>query len=183
MLLSMPPTFGMYKRPKAKCWTSKKLAAHLQDRYKTSRVRIFYYTAYPAQATREYDLSGKHRFYTFLKKRLGFVVRKKELKRIMSDNSSHEDGFVEKGNMDVELTIDAVNTIHEYDTALLFTGDSDFLGLVKFIRTRGKKVYIYSSRNSISSELRTGADGYVDLLAINGSVWGREMRFRGQKSD
>src|SRR3989339_1411170 len=45
-------------------------------------INVFYYTAYPAEGTRNYSLDGKHRFYTFLKKGLGFEVRKKELKRI-----------------------------------------------------------------------------------------------------
>jgi len=43
--------------------------------------QVFYYTAYPAEGTRSYSLDGKHKFFTFLKKGLGFVVRKKELKR------------------------------------------------------------------------------------------------------
>lgn len=158
------------------------LIQYLKDRYKATEIKVFYYTAYPAEGTRNYDTSKKHRFYTYLKKKLGVVVRKKELKRIAVDNSKFEDGLIEKGNMDVELAIDAVHHVSKYDTAVLFTGDSDFLGLVKFIRARDKKVYIFSSRNNISSELRTGGDGYIDLLSIDGKVWGREMRYRGQKS-
>lgn len=158
-----------------------KLVAYLKDRYKATEIKVYYYTAYPATGTREYDTSGKHRFFTMLSKKLGFVVRKKELKRIPSDSSLHADGFIEKGNMDVELTIDAVHTAKQYDTALLFTGDSDFLQLVKYLRAGGKKVYIFSSRNNISSELRTGADGYTDILSITEEIWGREMKFRGQK--
>ena len=158
-----------------------KLVQNLKDRYKTSHVTVYYYTAYPAQETRAYDVSGRHKFYAFLKLGLSFIVRKKELKRILSEESRYGDGYVEKGNMDVELTIDAVHTVDNYDTALLFTGDSDFMALVRFIRARGKKVYVFSSRNSISSELRTGADGYVDLMTLENEVWGREMKFRDQK--
>lgn len=157
------------------------LVAYLKDRYKATAVQVYYYTAYPAEGTRDYDTSGKHKFYTFLKKKLGVVVRKKELKRIAVADSKFDDGFMEKGNMDVELAIDAVHCLQQYDTALLFTGDSDFLSLVKFIRARGKKVYIYSSRNNISSELRTGGDGYIDVLALEDGIWGREIGYRDQK--
>jgi uncharacterized LabA/DUF88 family protein len=121
-----------------------KLLSYLKDRYNASALKVFYYDAYPAEGKRSYDTSGKHRFYTRLKKKLGIIVRKKELKRIAVEDSRFEDGFVEKGNMDVELTIDAVHNIQKYDTAILFSGDSDFLGLLKFIKARGKKVYIFS---------------------------------------
>src|ERR1035437_5439545 len=59
-----------------------KLVAYIKEKYVGTSIKTFYYTAYPAEGTRSYSLDGKHRFYTFLKKGLGFQVRKKELKRI-----------------------------------------------------------------------------------------------------
>lgn len=158
-----------------------KLIDYLKERYKATELKLFYYTAYPAEGTRDYDTTKKHKFYTYLKKKLGVIVRKKELKRIASTNSKHNDGYIEKGNMDVELTIDSVHYVQKYDTAILFTGDSDFLGLVNYIRARGKKVYIYSSRNNVSTELRTGGDGYVDVLSLDSNVWRGGMQYRDQK--
>lgn len=169
------------QKTKGKLLDFEKLLQYLTDRYKASELKAFYYTAYPAEGTRDYDTSGKHKFYTYLQKGLGVLVRKKELKRILVEDSKFGDGFVEKGNMDVELTIDAVHCAQKYDTAVLFTGDSDFLGLVKFIRARGKKVYVFSSLKNVSTELRTGGDGYIDMLGLDDEVWGREMRFRDQK--
>jgi uncharacterized protein (TIGR00288 family) len=84
----------------------------------------------------------------------------------------------EKGNMDVEMTIDAMHFINEYDTAVFFTGDADFLALVSYIRRRGKRVYIFSSRNNVSLELRTGSDGYFDVLIIPDDMWGRDLQRR-----
>jgi len=170
------------QKTKGKMLDFEKLLNYLKNRYKTEQLKVFYYTAYPGEGTREYDLSGKHKFFTYLQKKLKIVVRKKVIKRISSSNSKYEDGYIEKGNMDVELVIDAVHTVDDYDTAILFTGDSDFLELVKFISSRGKKAFIYSSKNSVSSELRTGADGYIDLLSIDNEIWGRKMRYRDQKS-
>lgn len=159
----------------------KKLLKYLEDRYKATEFQAFYYTAYPAAGTRSYDTSKKHGFYTFLKRGLGVEVRKKVLKRIADPDSRFQDGLVEKGNMDVEMTIDAVHFVQKYDTAILFTGDSDFLGLVRFIRARDKKAYVFSTRGNISSELRTGADGYIDILSLDSDIWGEEMRFRSQR--
>ncbi len=169
------------QKTKGKLLDFERLINYLKDRYKAAELKVFYYTAYPAEGTRDYDTSGKHRFYTYLKRGLGVAVRKKELKRIEASESRFKDGFIEKGNMDVELTIDAVHSVQKYDTAVLFTGDSDFLGLVKFIRARGKKIYIFSSSNNVSSELLTGGDGYIDMLSIDGEIWGRDMRFRDQR--
>ncbi len=82
--------------------------------------------------------------------------------------------------MDVEITLDAMHHKDIYDTAVFFTGDSDFLALVTYLRNGGKTVYIYSSRNNISRELRTGADGYKDILDIQDDIWGRELTRRAK---
>lgn len=166
------------QKSKGKFFDYEKLRDFLKKKLNGASVQIFYYTAYPAEGTRDYSLDGKHKFLTFLKKGLGFIVRKKELKRIFTATDSGQ-MFEEKGNMDVEITIDAIHHIKKYDTAVLFSGDSDFLALLKYLRKRGKPVYIFSSKNNISEELRTGGDGYFDVLQIGDDVWGRDLRHRG----
>lgn len=154
-----------------------KLANFLKRFYETDSFRFYYYTAYPEEGTRAYSTATKHRFFTYLNKGLGFVVRKKPLKRIRTSDGLVE-GIYEKGNMDVEMAIDVVSAIGSYDIALFFSGDSDFLALIRFIRSRNKKVFVYSSKNNVSREMRTGADGYVDLLDIEEDIWGNELRKR-----
>lgn len=122
-------------------------------------------------------MDSKHKFYTYLKKGLGFVVRKKPLKRIAIENAEGQ-SFQEKGNMDVEMTIDIVHTADRYETAVLFTGDSDFLAVIKYLRARGKRVFIISSKNNVSRELRTGGDGYQDILEMPDEIWGKEISRR-----
>jgi len=158
-----------------------KLRKFIKEKFNASIIEIFYYSAYPAEGTRDYSLDGKHKFYTFLKKGLGFVVRKKELKRI-SITTEIGEGIEEKGNMDVEITIDALHHIKKYNVAILFSGDSDFLALVTYLRQRNKKVYIFSSSNNISEELRTGGDGYFDVLKTEEDIWGRELQYRTKKA-
>lgn len=154
-----------------------KLKNYLQKHNKNSMLNFYYYSAYPADGTRDYSLDAKHKFFTFLKRGLKFNVIKKSLKRI-----NHQDELgqliVEKGNMDVELTIDAVHNIDKYDECFLFSGDSDFLQLINYIKKRGKRVIVYSSKNSISQELRTGGNKYVDILKIEEDIWGNDMKYR-----
>ena len=41
-----------------------------------------------------------------------------------------------------------------------------------------KKVFIFSSKNNVSQELRTGGDGYFDVLNIEEDVWGRDLKHK-----
>ena len=169
------------QKAKGKFFDYDKLRKYLLTKFKGSLILISYYTAYPADGTRSYALESKHKFFAFLKKGLGIIVRKKVLKRI-SIATEVGDIVEEKGNMDVEITIDALHNIRKYDTAVFFTGDSDFLALVKYLRSRSKKVFIFSSKNNISQELRTGADGYFDVLKIEDDIWGRELKHRSSNT-
>ena len=154
-----------------------KLRDYLKKKLEAKEIVVFYYTAYPAEGTRAYSIDGKHKFFTFLKKGLGFNVVKKELKRISVATSSGE-SMEEKGNMDVEITIDVIHHKNKYDIAVFFSGDSDFLALVSYLRNDKKKVHVFSSRNNISQELRTGADKYFDVLELKEDIWGRELQRR-----
>ena len=145
-----------------------KLVEYLKKQLKGHKIKVFYYAAYPKEGTRGYDTGGKHKFFTMLHKKLGITVRKKPLKQIRDTISNKT---IEKGNMDVELTMDAVNFMDSYDTAVFFTGDSDFLSLISYMRKHEKKVFIFSSKNNISDELRTGADGYTDILSLEAALW------------
>lgn len=164
------------QKARGKFFDYQKLTAYIKNTFNTSSVKIFFYTAYPAEGTRDYSMDGKHKFFTYLKKGLGFEVRKKELKRIHIISDCGE-VIKEKGNMDVEITIDAMHYLKKYDTSIFFSGDSDFLALVTYLRRGGKKVYIFSSKNNISEELKTGSDGYIDVLAVD-DIWGRELKHR-----
>lgn len=107
------------QKAKGRMFDYEKLKIFLKVEFNTSDLQVFYYTAYPAEGTRDYTLDGKHKFFTYLKKGLGFTVRKKELKRITS-HSEIGDSVQEKGNMDVEMTIDIIHYIKKYNTALFF---------------------------------------------------------------
>ena len=169
--------FWQAQKVKGKMFDFQKLKIFLSKKYNAKEIKIFYYSAYPADGTRDYSLDGKHKFFTYLKKGLGFIVRTKELKRI-AKHTDHGDIFEEKGNMDVEMTIDALHHMNKYDIAVVFSGDSYFLALVNYLKAHKKKVFIYSSKNNVSEELRTGGDGYTDVLKIMEDIWGRELKHK-----
>ena len=168
------------QKAKKRLFDYEKVKRYLKDKFQAKELKVFYYTAYPKEGTRDYDLAGKHKFFTFLRKDLKFEVRKKALKRIHT-TSSNGQAIQEKGNMDVEITIDAMFHLKKYDIAIIFSGDSDFLALVSHLKNNNKKVYIFSSKNNISEELMTGGDGYYNILKIKTDIWGKELQHRKEQ--
>lgn len=163
------------QKAKGRMFDYAKLKQYLKKMFEASNVSVFYYTAYPADGTRDYSLDSKHKFFTYLKKGLGFVVRKKELKRIKIQ-TKHGEAIQEKGNMDVELAIDVIHFKNKYDIAVFFTGDADFLALVNYVRNGGKRAYVFSSQKNVSIEMRTGSDGYTDVLRVEDDIWGSKLK-------
>jgi uncharacterized LabA/DUF88 family protein len=82
-----------------------------------------------------------------------------------------------KGNMDIELTVDALELAEYVDHYVIFSGDGDFRTLVEALQRRGRKVSIVSTMASqppmISDDLRRQADNFIDLMSLKGEL-GRE---------
>ncbi len=86
-----------------------------------------------------------------------------------------------KGNMDLELAIDALDLAPTLDHVVLFSGDGDFRVLVGALQRRGVRVSVVSTIRSqppmIADELRRQADNFIDLEDLR-SIIGREQRSR-----
>lgn len=79
-----------------------------------------------------------------------------------------------KGNMDIELAIDALEIADKLDHMILFSGDGDFRRLVDALQRKGKRVTVVSTMRSqppmIADELRRQADQYVDLESMRDTI-------------
>ena len=53
-----------------------------------------------------------------------------------------------KGNMDIELTVDAMRLVEQLDHVVLFTGDGDFRALVAALQVHGRRVSVVSTPQS-----------------------------------
>jgi uncharacterized LabA/DUF88 family protein len=75
-----------------------------------------------------------------------------------------------KGNMDVELTIDALAMAERADHIYLFSGDGDFRALVEALQRKGVRVSVVSSVQTqpamAADELRRQADEFIDLTEL-----------------
>jgi len=69
-----------------------------------------------------------------------------------------------------------LNTVSNYDVAFLLSGDSDFERAVELLRSRGKRVYVVTSRRSCSRELAYVADKPIFFLENLRGAIARENR-------
>ncbi len=79
-----------------------------------------------------------------------------------------------KGNMDIELTIDALELAGVVEHYVIFSGDGDFRTLVEALQRRGRKVSIVSTMSSqppmIADDLRRQADNFIDLMSLKAEI-------------
>jgi len=72
-----------------------------------------------------------------------------------------------KGNIDIELAVNAMELAPHVDHIVIFSGDGDFRPLVESIQRQGVRVSVVSTIRSqppmISDELRRQADNFIDL--------------------
>jgi uncharacterized LabA/DUF88 family protein len=84
-----------------------------------------------------------------------------------------------KGNMDIELTVDAMETAEHVDHIVLFSGDGDFKPLVEALQRKGVRVSVVSTIRSqppmIADDLRRQADNFIELDELK-EVIGRPPR-------
>ena len=79
-----------------------------------------------------------------------------------------------KGNMDIELTVDALEMAPHFDHLVLFSGDGDFTALVAALQRRGKRVTVVSTLTTstpmIADDLRRQADFFIDVADLAKTV-------------
>jgi len=106
---------------------------------------------------------------------VGFNTITKPLKKIkvttpeISDQHA-EDAFIYKANFDVEMTADILLEKSKLDEVIMFSGDSDFYYLVKKLKDVGVKVIVFSSKKTISWELKLECSKVVYFEKIMNSI-------------
>lgn len=88
-------------------------------------------------------------------RRNGFRVVQKELKTFY-------DG-TRKANLDVEIAVDMLSLAGRYDTAVLVSGDEDFVYALNAIAYKGCRVEVAGFRSNTAPRLIDVADYFIDL--------------------
>ena len=128
-------------------------------------VRAFYYTA----VTEDQEFSSVRPLLDWLDYN-GFTVVTKPTKEFVDANGHRK----VKGNMDIELTVDAMELADRVDHLVLFSGDGDFRSLVEAVQRRGVRVTVVSTISiqppMIADELRRQADVFTDLTDLQSRI-------------
>jgi uncharacterized LabA/DUF88 family protein len=105
----------------------------------------------------------------------GFTMRTKPAKEYTDSQGRRK----VKGNMDIELCVDAMELAQRIDHVVLFSGDGDFRPLVESLQRQGVRVSVVSTIRSqppmIADELRRQADNFIELDELR-EVIGRPPR-------
>ena len=153
----------------------KRLLKEFQSR--GALVRAFYYTA----IVEDQEFSSIRPLIDWLDYN-GYTVVTKAAKEFTDASGRRK----VKGNMDVELAVDAMELAGHVDQIVLFSGDGDFRPLVEALQRRGVRVTVVSTISSqpplIADELRRQADVFTDLAELQPRI-GRDPSERSAARD
>ena len=111
-------------------------------------LRAFFYTGVDAGAERQQG-------FLLWMRRNGFRVIQKELKTFY-------DG-TRKANLDVEIAVDMLSLAGRYDTAVLVSGDEDFVYALNAVAYKGCRVEVAGFRSNTAPRLIDVSDFFIDL--------------------
>jgi uncharacterized LabA/DUF88 family protein len=141
----------------------RRLLADFQNR--GTAVRAFYYTA----IIEDQEYSTIRPLIDWLDYN-GYTVVTKGIKEFVDASGRRK----VKGNMDVELAVDAMELAEYIDQMVLFSGDGDFRSLVAAMQRRGVRVTVVSTIATqppmIADGLRRQADVFVDLRELQPKI-------------
>ena len=104
--------------------------------------------------------------------RIKHYLEKRELQgntRVINSDLTGNYVYIPKCNFDVEICIDAIRFIDQYDTFCLFTSDSDFKYLLEFIKRRGKNIVLFSA-GYVQQTLKDKADLNINAQRIKKNI-------------
>jgi uncharacterized LabA/DUF88 family protein len=137
----------------------KRLLKEFQSR--GNLVRAFYYTA----LVEDQEYSSIRPLIDWLDYN-GYRVVTKPTKEFVDSTGRRK----VKGNMDIELAIDALELAPYIDHMVLFSGDGDFRSLVEAMQRRGVRVSVVSTITTqppmVADELRRQADDFIELSEL-----------------
>jgi uncharacterized LabA/DUF88 family protein len=140
-------------------------------------LRAFYYTA----VIEDQEYSSIRPLIDWLDYN-GYTVVTKATKEFVDQTGRRK----VKGNMDIELAVDAMEMAEHIDQMVLFSGDGDFRSLVEAVQRRGVRVTVVSTISTqppmVADELRRQADVFQDIVELQAKI-GRDPSERGPRGD
>ncbi len=97
------------------------------------------------------ETKAKVKSYHRKLKEFGYCIRSKPVGRLYDKSAGKP---IHKCNFDVEIAIDALDRIDDYDVCILCSGDGDFDKLVRYLKGRHRRVVVVAHKPYLSNLLR-----------------------------
>ena len=140
-------------------------------------LRAFYYTA----VIEDQEYSSIRPLIDWLDYN-GYTVVTKATKEFVDQSGRRK----VKGNMDIELAVDAMELAPHIDHIVLFSGDGDFRSLVEAVQRKGVRVTVVSTISTqppmVADELRRQADIFTRHRRAAASKIGRDPSERAARA-
>ena len=141
----------------------RRLLAEFQS--KAYLLRAYYYTA----LVEDQEYSSIRPLIDWLDYN-GYTVVTKATKEFVDQSGRRK----VKGNMDIELAVNAMEIAPHVDHIVLFSGDGDFRSLVEAIQRKGVRVTVVSTISTqppmVADELRRQADIFQDIIELQSKI-------------
>jgi uncharacterized LabA/DUF88 family protein len=141
----------------------KRLLREFQSR--GTLLRAFYYTA----VIEDQEYSSIRPLIDWLDYN-GYTVVTKATKEFVDQTGRRK----VKGNMDIELAVNAMELAPYISQMVLFSGDGDFRSLVEAVQRKGVRVTVVSTTSTqppmVADELRRQADEFIDIVQLQGKI-------------
>ncbi len=119
----------------------KKLLKYLSERF--GAVKIFYYGGIDHQNKTQVHLYHTMEYW-------GYELRLNRVKRFINERG---EPYL-KADVDSRLTFDMMRLFHEYDRAVVLTGDGDFYWVLEYLLRHKEKVWLLASPRKTAKELK-----------------------------
>ena len=99
----------------------------------------------------------------------GIEIAKNNTPFIKKDADGKSFIEIPKSNFDVEISVDSVRFLDEYDTFCLLSGDSDFAYLIEFLKKKRKKIIVIAS-GQVFHTIKDNADLYINAQSVKNCI-------------
>jgi len=140
----------------------KKLLDYFKRDFEDNFLRAYYYTAVRTETTEKDPIRPLLDWLDYN----GYTMVTKPVKEFVTDAGVKR----RKGNMDIEMAVDALELAEHLDHAIFFTGDGDFRYAIEAIQRKGVRVVVVSTPELIADELRRQADHIIYLAELEDEI-------------
>jgi uncharacterized LabA/DUF88 family protein len=133
----------------------------------------FMFIGYMAENESLYELMHEHGYLIVLKPTMEIKAKPEDEPAAGGEDQKP----VVKGNIDADLVLYAMKEYHNYDKAVIVSGDGDFFGLIEYLTSQDKLLKLLTPNQRYSTLLKEFDENIVSLDQHRRELAYRDRRF------